>query len=175
MKNIAGICVLVLVVTGCDISKYVNTNQSSNNTNRSSSTNGQAPIDEPNRPHDTPTPASPGSDLPGTLRKLNGKYPSQSKLLDNSELQSRLKKIMGADFADLKKNFGTEMPIEIENNIFLAHACEPHNCGGNEYFIYFDLNGNNFNVYHIIDGRTKTYFEQSKINLPKKLSDEMNP
>ena len=50
---------------------------------------------------------------------------------------------------------------------------EAHNCGGNEYYIYVDLNSGNVNVYHIKDGRTKTYFEQSKISLPSKFADDM--
>jgi hypothetical protein len=172
MKNLAVLSILILAACGCDISKYM---AGSENANSAEATQSPTPKVAPaESPTSKPTPAVPG--LVAVLRKNVGKYPYEIKLLDNPELKSRLTKLMGKDFAALRKNWSVESPIEIESGIAKTTGCEAHNCGGNQYVLFVDLKTDDINVYHIQDEiGTKHYFEKNEIPLPKKFSDEITP
>ena len=171
MKNILLIVVCMVVVLGCDISKYVNSGKNGNS-NAAKPTPSAEPKPSPTvNKHDfdeTPT----ASSLAPTLKKYVGKYPYAVKLLDNSELKDRLKKLLGPDFAAMKANWNVETPIEIEDGIFMASACQQHNCSANTYYIFVDLEKDNINVLHIENG-TQAYAEHGKIALPKKFEAEV--
>lgn len=169
MKNIFPIVLLTLAVLGCDISKFVNSGRNDNgNTPKPSPTSEAKHTPEPRKAESTPA-----STLAPTLKKWEGKYPTDVKLFDNEELRSRLKKLLGDDYSDLRFKFNVETPIEIEKGIFKASACEAHNCGSNTYYIFVDIQNDNVNVYHLKDGGKKTYFENGKFSLPKNFADEL--
>jgi len=107
------------------------------------------------------------------LRKSAGKYPNDIKLLNNPELKERLAKLLAKDFGPMKAHWNVETPMEIENGIFKASACEAHNCGSNTYVIFIDLQKDNINVFHVEDSGTKHYFENGEIRLPAKFTEDL--
>ena len=171
MKNILLIVVCLAAILGCDISKYVKSSKNDNS-------NAAKPMPS-TEPKPSPTvnkrdfdEKPPTSNLVPTLKKSVGKYPYEIKLLDNPELKSRLKKLLGPDYAAMKANWNVETPIEIENGIFMASACQQHNCDANTYYMFVDLEKDNINVLHIENG-TQTYAEHGKIALPVKFEAEV--
>lgn len=167
MKNIYGIVAIVIAVMACDISKYAGKDQGEN-TNTSKPT----PVAE-NRAKESPKPeASPvGPSLSSVLKKMAGKYAYEAKLFDNAELSSRLKKLLGKDYSAMRSHWNVETPIEIMNGIFKASACEAHNCGSNNYYLFVDLDGDNINVIHVEDEKPTTYYEKGRIQLPSEFSE----
>lgn len=169
MKNAAGVFLLLIVVMGCDISKYANSGRSENvNPARAS------PTIEARSPAETPKPLPTKASLEPLLKKWVGKYPYEVKLLKNPELRARLQKLMGRDFGDMDEHFSVETPMELEGGIFKASACEAHNCGANNYYIFVDVASDNINVYHVEDDKTRTYFESGKIKLPSKFAADIS-
>ena len=79
------------------------------------------------------------SDSLDFLKKFNGKYPHDVKLLDNLTLKRRLQKLLGNRYAFLKKTWAVENPIEIKNNIFVATGCQVHNCSSTNFIIVVDF------------------------------------
>ena len=171
MKTLVPIVLLLIAVLGCDFSKYVDSNKNGN-----SNVAKPAPETKPT-PSATPkpevTPSAPA--YIALLKKSAGKYPYEIKLLDNAELTSRLKKLLGKDFADMKSHWNVETPMEIENGVFRASGCEAHNCSSNNYIMFVDLKADNINIYHVVeDEGTRHYFESGEINLPKKFASELS-
>jgi hypothetical protein len=122
-------------------------------------------------PSPTPT-GTPKPALAATLRKSVGKYPYEIKLLDIPELKERLQKLMGKDFAVMKKVWNVETPLEVSGKVLKTSGCEQHNCGPNMYVMFFDVNTDNINIYHTGD-ENKTYFEKGKIDLPPKYAADV--
>ncbi|CAN5325386.1 hypothetical protein BH10ACI2_BH10ACI2_24060 [soil metagenome] len=168
MKNLLPILLLMSVGIGCDLSKYVS-NGKPDNANVAKPSPEKTP---PATPKPEATPSTPA--YIALLKKSAGKYPNDIKLLENVEIKDRLKKLLGKDFTDLKAHWNVETPMEIENGVFKAGACEAHNCGSNNYLMFVDLKSDSINVYHIVDGVTRHYFESGEINLPKKFADELS-
>jgi len=155
--------IVVVAVLGCNLSKYVNTNGNNSAGNASPSpTATESP---------TPTPKATPS-IGDTLRRSPGKYPYELKLLENKELQARLKKIMGGDFATMKSHFDVQTPIEVVNGIAMTSGCEAHNCG-NIYYIFVDPAKDNINVIHVEDERVTNYFEKGRFKLPEKFASQI--
>ena len=170
MKNMSLIVVCLIAVLGCDISKYVKGGKNDNSNAKPSPTVEPKPSPTINKRDFDEKPAA--SSLAPTLKKYVGKYPYEVKLLDNAELKSRLVKLLGPDFAAMKANWNVETPMEIEDGIFMASACQQHNCADNRYLLFVDLENDNINVLHI-ENRTQTYAEHGKIALPKKFESEV--
>jgi len=103
------------------------------------------------------------------LTKNVGKYPTDIKLFEDKELTDRLKKLMGADYDEMVKNFNVVSPIKAENEVYRANGCMQHNCPGYYAFIYFDAKNDNLNVLIDRDGKVKEYAEKGKIEV----SDEL--
>jgi len=169
MKNLLSIVFLIVAVTACDISKFVNKDEAGN-----SKPNAATPAPMPS-PSDSPAPKATAS-APGLvsfLKRSVGRYPYEIKLLDNAELRNRLKKLLGKDFASMDENFDVQAPLEIINNVLMTTGCEAHNCGANQYLLFVDLKSDNINVFHVTDKETKHYFEHGEIHLPKKFADQI--
>lgn len=171
MKNILPMIVLVAAVLGCDISKLTN----SSNGGGANSAKPTPTAESKPSPTASPTAeATPDkAELLDTLKKSKGKYPADIKLLDLGALNARLQKLLGKDFAAMKKNWNVETPMEVEGGVFMASGCEAHNCSSNHYLLFVDLNNDNINVFHLEDSGTKHYFESGEIKLPLKFADEL--
>ncbi len=160
MRNaLVAVIILIFASLGCSLSRFVTTNDNKTAT-PTPTVSSPAPS-----PSQAATPDKPA--LVDTLKKWKGKYPYEVKFIENADVRARLSSLLGRDFADLKKNFNVETPIEIRSGILKAQACQAHNCGANNYYIFVDLVRDNFNVYHIEDSGVKTYFEKGKIKLPE--------
>ena len=93
------------------------------------------------------------------LKEFNGKYPYEVKLLENSIIKKRLKNLIGDRFLFLKKTWAVETPMEIINNIFVASACEAHNCNMTNFIIAVNMTENIMYVGIREEGKIKTYTE----------------
>lgn len=171
MKNVLLIFVVTIAVLGCDISKYVNGGQNDNSNTAKPSPTVEAKPSPTNSPKPAATPATSG--FIDILKKSKGKYPYQIKLLEMPDLSARLKKLLGSDFAPMKKFWNVESPVEIENDIVMTGGCEAHNCGSNHYLLFIDLKNDDINVYHLEDSGTKHYYERGEIKLPTRFADEL--
>ncbi|MDP1726238.1 MAG: hypothetical protein Q8M15_05600 [Bacteroidota bacterium] len=101
------------------------------------------------------------------LKKLNGKYPYEVKLFDNSILKQRLKKLLGnSRYNFLKETWAVETPMEFANNIFVASGCQAHNCGSTNFIIVVDLTNNVMYAGIREEDKVKTYSEDGS-NSPK--------
>ena len=89
------------------------------------------------------------------------------------ELKRRLQKLLGVDFAGMKANWNVETPIEMQNGILMTSGCQQHNCDGNIYYMFIDLERDNINVYHVEKGK-QLYSENRRIDLPRSFADEMS-
>lgn len=118
------------------------------------------------------TPVAPASSL-SSLKASVGKTAVDIKLWDNKDVGPRLEKLMGADYAAMKKFWGTESPIKADGDVLMMSGCEPHNCGDNQYVMFIDTAKDNINVVHIHKGVAKDYKEKGDITLPKQFADEL--
>jgi len=80
------------------------------------------------------------------LKKVDGKYPYEIKLLENEILNKRLKSLIGNRYTFLKKTWAVEIPMTFKNNIFVAIACQAHNCDATSFIIVVDFTNNNMSV-----------------------------
>lgn len=94
------------------------------------------------------------------LKKANGKYPYEVKLLDNPVLTQRLKKLLGNNrFKFLNETWAVEIPMEFTNNIFVASACQAHSCYSTNFIIVVDFSKNVMFVGIREEDEVKTYSE----------------
>ncbi|MBN1637791.1 MAG: hypothetical protein JW866_02405, partial [Ignavibacteriales bacterium] len=76
------------------------------------------------------------------LREFNGKYPYEVNLFDNQDFTDRLKNLLGSRYDFLISTWAVEFPIEVNNDIFVASACEAHNCDATNFIIVVDFSSN---------------------------------
>ena len=141
-------------------------NTTNTNSPNPTASNSSAPSNAPK------TAATPGSPL-SSLKASAGKTAVDISLWDNKDVSPRLEKLMGPDYATMKKFWGTESPIKADGDVLMMTGCEPHNCGDNQYVMFIDTAGDNINVVHINKGVAKDYKEKGDITLPKQFADEL--
>jgi len=108
------------------------------------------------------------------LTDLIGKYPTQEKIFDNKYLSRRLKKIERFNFDNFVRDWNTETPISINNNIIHSSGCRAHNCPGSGYELFIDLKNDNINVYFFMGNTLRVYKEKGWITLPKAYEEELD-
>jgi len=92
------------------------------------------------------------------LKELNGKYPNEVKLLENAALIERLKKLLGEErYNYLNETWAVETPMEYKDNIFLASACQVHNCASTNFIIVYNFSTNILYAGIREDNQVKTY------------------
>ena len=166
MKNYFVIAIFVALCFACKLGSTENTK----NSNPSSTTsNNSHSVNVANNPNNSA--AKTVSSLV-SLKSSKDKTASQIKLWQNKDVSGRLEKLMGADYATMKKFWNVETPMEVEGNVLQLTGCEQHNCGDNQYLMFIDTANDNINVFHIADGKLKPYKEKGEIKLPKKFADE---
>lgn len=104
------------------------------------------------------------------LKDFHGKYPYEVKLLDNSIIKKRLINLIEDRFFFLKDTWAVETPIEIKNNIFVANACEAHNCNMTNFIIAINMSDNIMYVGIREEGYIKTYAENGD-NFPEQIKE----
>lgn len=169
MKKIIFITVVSLFAFGCDSSTETPKNSNSGNVSKANANNTAASASPAPAPHST-------NDTSSVLKELktsDGKYVTDLKLWDNSKVAPRLEKIMGPDFAGLKKHWNTQTAIQVDGDIIMTTGCEQHNCGPNQYVLLADTAKDIIHVVHIKDGKVKEYKETGEITLPKAFADDL--
>ncbi len=161
MKKVLLIACLVAFGSACGGPANTNTNPPN-----SAATNSSRPANV------SSTPVAPASPL-SSLKASVGKTAVDINLWDNKDVGPRLEKLMGADYAAMKKFWGTESPIKADGDVLMMTGCEPHNCGDNQYVMFIDTAKDNINVVHIMNGIAKDYKEKGDITLPKQFADEL--
>jgi len=97
------------------------------------------------------------------LRDLEGKYPYEIKLFDNSIFYQRLEKLLGNDNCEfLISNFDVQSPITIKNDVFVAEACQAHNCGDTDFIVVYDFSNDTMYAGIREEGKIRTYSEKGE-------------
>jgi hypothetical protein len=100
------------------------------------------------------------------LKKLNGKYPYEAKLFDNSTFTKRLKKLLGnSRYNFLTETWTVESPMEFVNNVFVASGCQAHICSSTNFIIVVDFSKNVMYAGIREEGEVKTYSEDGSNSL----------
>ena len=100
------------------------------------------------------------------LKKFDGKYPHEVKLLDNALFTQRLRKLLGnSRYNFLKETWAVETPMEFANNIFVASACQAHFCASTNFIIAVDFTKNVMYAGIREDDHVKTYSEDGSRSL----------
>lgn len=73
------------------------------------------------------------------LRQLEGKYPDEVKLFENTIFRQRLRHLTGRQFRFMVRNFNVQTPAEIIDNIFVIFACRAHNCTYTDFIVVYDF------------------------------------
>lgn len=107
-------------------------------------------------------------------REIVGKTLTESKLWQNKKFEERLRRLMGADYATMRKFWNTETPIKKFGDFLMMTGCEQHNCGDNQYVIFIDLGDGRINVIHFGNNGTKEWTGDRKIDdLPPPFEDDL--
>lgn len=94
------------------------------------------------------------------LKKLNGKYPYEVNLFENSIFTQRLEKLLGKSrYNFLTETWAVEVPMEYANNIFVASGCQAHNCASTNFIIVFDFSKKVMYAGMREENEVKTYSE----------------
>ncbi len=108
------------------------------------------------------------------LTDLIGKYPTQEHIFDNNYLKKRLKKIERFNYDNFVRDWNTETPISINNNIIHSSGCRAHKCPDSGYELFIDLKNDNINVYFFMGNTLRVYKEKGWIELPKSYEEELD-
>jgi len=107
------------------------------------------------------------------LTDLIGKYPTQEKIFDNEYLMKRLKKIDRFNYDNMIRDWNTENPLTIENQIIHSSGCRAHNCPDSGYELFIDLKNDNINIFFFMSNTLRVYTEKGWIDLPKIYEEEL--
>jgi len=108
------------------------------------------------------------------LTDLIGKYPTQENIFDNKYLAKRLKNIKRFNFDNMKRDWNTENPLTIKNQIIHSSGCRAHSCPDSGYELFVDLKNDNINIYFFMGNTLRVYKEKGWITLPKLYQDEID-
>ncbi|MEG0928500.1 hypothetical protein [Chryseobacterium sp.] len=97
------------------------------------------------------------------------KYPHDIKFFQDKGITERLKKLVGAQYDEMVKNFNVEGPISSENGIYKLTGCKQHDCPGYATSIYYDSKNDNLNVSIDKNGNISDFNEKGKIAGTEKL------
>lgn len=106
------------------------------------------------------------------ITKNDGKYPHDIKLFEDKSFAERVKKLVGKDYDEMKKNFDVESPIVSDNGIYKLHGCKQHDCPGYATSVYYDSKNDNLNVSIDKNGKVTDFAEKGKITVPKALDSK---
>lgn len=85
-----------------------------------------------------PAPSVPSAPITGewaALQSANGKYPSQSGLLENSVISQPLKVLLGDKFDAFKTNMQVESPLQQDGDVLYMSGNKPHQGGSNAAYL----------------------------------------
>ena len=66
------------------------------------------------------------------FEQYDGKYITETDILQREPLKSRLKTLLGSEITTLQQRFDVAPPIEVENDVLYNQGCRKHYCGADE-------------------------------------------
>lgn len=84
-----------------------------------------------------------------------------TQFLIKSSLAPRLKKLLGADYDEMVKNWNTETPFAKQENILHAWGCKQHDCNTYSYDLFIDVKNNKINVYKFAESKLTVFKEDN--------------
>ncbi|MGN7866880.1 hypothetical protein [Chryseobacterium sp.] len=118
----------------------------------------------------SPAPSAPVAD--NIITKNVGKYPHDIKLFEDKGISERLKKLTGAQYDEMVKNFNVEGPVTSENGIYKLTGCKQHDCPGYATSIFYDSKNDNLNVSIDKNGKVTDFAEKGKITVSESLKSK---
>lgn len=113
---------------------------------------------------------SPPSSAPDNIITKNvGKYPHDIKFFEDKNITERLKKLTGAQYDEMVKNFDVESPVSSENGIYKLTGCKQHDCPGYATSIFYDAKNDNLNISINKNGKVTEFAEKGKIAVSESL------
>jgi hypothetical protein len=114
------------------------------------------------------------TDYNSDLGSYAGKYPSDL-LAGVPSLKTRLRELLGANYASFTSRLQTEMPIEREGEILIARGCMAHQCTIEEAILAMDLTSSKLwvAIKSTRYGGGFKIFAQDKDRVPDALRREM--
>jgi hypothetical protein len=106
-------------------------------------------------------------------REIVGKTVTESKLWQNKVFSGQLGKLMGPDYATMKKFWNEEMPIKKFGDFLMMTGCERQNCVDNRYVIFIDLGTGDINVIPIGKLGNREWRLYEEIQLPPPFEEEL--
>lgn len=106
------------------------------------------------------------------ITENEGEYPRDLDLFGDNQVNSRLKNIVGDQYASIKENFETQTPIVSEEGIYKFSGCKAHNCPSFLTKVYYDAKHDNFNLVVSQSGKVKVYEEKEGIKVPRALESK---
>lgn len=104
------------------------------------------------------------------LKKYNGKYTYEVKLLSNPILKKRIVDLIGVQkYNYMKTTWRVEGGITVENKMFDASGCEQHNCGNTNFIVVVDLEKDILYVGYRVENEIQKFGEDQ--NFPKLILD----
>ncbi|THV62119.1 hypothetical protein [Chryseobacterium candidae] len=168
-KTIAGAFALSLCVVSCK--KETKTESSVSSDTLAT----VMPEDSVTNPKTDSTSIAASSSAPATeniITKNVGKYPHDIKFFEDKSISERLKKLTGAQYDEMVKNFNVESPVSSENGIYKLAGCKQHDCPGYATSIFYDSKNDNFNVSIDKNGKVTDFAEKGKITVSESLKSK---
>ena len=109
----------------------------------------------------------------GFLVTYEGKYATQENLFENEEFAQRLKSLDRFNYEALLKNYNTETPITIIDNVIHMSGCRQDDCPSSAYDFFIDLDNDNINIFHFRSNMLRVYQEHGFIELPQAFAEEL--
>ena len=103
-----------------------------------------------------------------------GKYPSDM-FKRNPRLKTRLRSLLGANYASFFERIQTETPIEGDHEAIVIHGCMAHSCGEEEALLAISLSDNKLHCAILSQkfGGKYKIFSEDKNHIPDALNRAM--
>jgi hypothetical protein len=103
------------------------------------------------------------------FEQYDGKYITETDMLQREPLKSRLKTLLGNENNTLQQRFDVAPPIEVENDVLYNQGCRKHYCGADEAAIAIDMKHDVVYAGVAVNGVVKLYTEDEDSVYPEKL------
>lgn len=169
MKKILPLLLLMTLWMGCD--KIKSFKDSNKNEDSKKEVVPENVIEET---EENKTPEIRIPDVPlGFLLTYEGKYATRENLFEKEEFAQRLQSLDRFNYEALLKNYNTETPVTIVDNVVHMSGCRQHECPASAYDFFIDLDNDNINIFHFRSNMLRVYQEKGFIELPPAFAKEL--
>ncbi|MBW8684930.1 hypothetical protein [Chitinophaga rhizophila] len=104
-----------------------------------------------------------------SFEHFEGKYISETSMLQQEPLRSRIKTLLDAENAAFSERFDVTPPVELENDVLYNQGCLRHYCGADEAALAIDMRRDIIYVGIAVNGIVTLFSERSDSAFPEKL------